>query len=334
MQLSELGEFGFIERFKPLFANLVSDRQTGIGDDCAILPTGGSDEWLVTTDLLVEGVHFLREGISPFQLGHKSLAVSLSDIAAMGGHPVGSFLSIALPATTEIDFLDGFMEGYRQLSEQYHTPLLGGDTTRSPEHLTINVCVLGRCEAGKARKRDGAIPGDVIGVTGPLGDSAAGLHFLLNPTCTSSEVSYLLEKHLCPEPRVKEGRLLAQCSGVHAMMDLSDGIASDLKHLLKASNVGANVCLDQIPLSEPMQRFSRHVQKDPIAWAIGGGEDYELLFTVCEADWEALCRQYREAFGKPLHRIGRIHSGQTAIDWTLYGVTIQPELAIFHHFTT
>ena len=273
----EKGEFELIDWIKGQFR--VPDGVLGIGDDCAVLPQRDGLETLVTTDMLVEGVHFLLEDIDPYSLGWKSAAVNLSDIAGMGGKPVGSFLSCALPKTLDDGFLKGFFEGYKALSERFDCPLLGGDTTSSLDKLCINVTVLGTCEAGRSRKRSAAEPGDLICVTGPLGDSAAGLKVILENAAAEKEESILRERHYRPLPRIEEGMELAATPGVNAMMDISDGIGSDLRHILEESGKGARVDVRSLPLSAELRDLCARRGWDPVELALDGGEDYELLFT-------------------------------------------------------
>lgn len=315
MNLKEIGEFGFIERFKPMFGGLVNENQTGIGDDCAILPANDDEDWLVTTDLLMEDVHFLRDSIQPHDLGYKSLAVNLSDIAAMGGTPLGSFLSIAIPPDIELEYLDDFMNGFHLISQKYDTPLLGGDTTKSLKHLAINVCVIGKCGRNEARRRNMAQVGDSVCVTGYLGDSAGGLQILLNQLGPGLNTDYLLRRHHKPEPRIHEGRFLAGFQAVHAMMDVSDGIASDLNHILKASGVSANIHLDQLPVSSELTEISALQGWRTTELATGGGEDYELLVTISRDELETIQREFLEKFGFPLVQIGTITSGNGPIRW-------------------
>ncbi|MBP5721838.1 MAG: thiamine-phosphate kinase, partial [Bacteroidales bacterium] len=196
------GEFELIEWIKGQFE--VPEGILSIGDDCAVLPQATGMETLVTTDMLVEGVHFLLEDIDPYSLGWKSAAVNISDIAGMGGRPVGTFLSTALPKDLDDEFLKGFIRGYKDMSDRFGCPLLGGDTTASKDKLCISVTVLGECEAGRSRKRSAAQPGDLICVTGPLGDSAAGLKVVLEkvesapaPWMTKEKLGKKEEK---PEP--------------------------------------------------------------------------------------------------------------------------------------
>lgn len=333
MKLKEIGEFGFIERFKPSFDHLITNGITGIGDDCSIIPTGEDKDLLVTTDLLIEGVHFLREAIPPFQLGIKSLAVNLSDIAAMGGKPVGSFLSIAIPSDVDIEYLDSFMEGYHHLSDLHKTPLLGGDTTKSLHHLAINVCVIGKCSTGKAKLRSHAKPNDLICVTGVLGNSAAGLQAVLQNIKKDDDVSILISYHHQPEPRVKEGMLLANIAGVNAMMDISDGIASDLLHILKASGCGATIDIDKLPISETMSKVAINNGWNKYQLAATGGEDYELLLTISPEYYNEANKAFSKTFNQPLMVIGRIVEGAPTISWSFNGNPTSESLHGFNHFT-
>ncbi|MCR4824441.1 MAG: thiamine-phosphate kinase, partial [Bacteroidales bacterium] len=266
-----------IDRIRTLFP--CPEGLTGIGDDCAVLPQNSGRDTLVSTDLLIEGTHFLRADIPPHHLGWKSAAVNISDIAAMGGTPTATFLSVALPADLSPDWVEGFMRGYAELSARFGTALLGGDTTLSPDRICINVAVLGECPSGTARLRSSAREGDRICVTGTLGDSAAGLKAVLEGVERDADVQALIDRHYLPLPRVAEGLRLAATPGVHAMMDISDGIGSDLGHILKASGTGAVIETADLPLSPALQRVCARRGWDPTELAAGGGEDYELLFT-------------------------------------------------------
>lgn len=278
------GEFGFIAGIRERFP--AAPGVLGIGDDCAVLPQASGMETLVSTDMLIEGTHFLIDDISPFQLGWKSAAVNVSDIAAMGGRPVATFLSLAIPKGMDDEWLDGFLDGYKALSDRFGVQLLGGDTTSSPDRLCINVTVLGECPAGRSIRRSGACIGDLVCVTGHLGDSAAGLRAILSGYPGSEVASRLVRRHYEPMPRVEAGLALAASEGVHAMMDISDGIGSDLRHIMEESHVGAEVEVDAVPLSDDLKAFCSSEGLDPLELAISGGEDYELLFTVapdCES---------------------------------------------------
>ncbi|MBO4843584.1 MAG: thiamine-phosphate kinase [Bacteroidales bacterium] len=279
MDLKELGEFGLIERIKEAVGG-APEGVLGIGDDCAVLPQAGGMETLVTTDMLVEGSHFLRDDIPARLLGWKSAAVNFSDIAAMGGRPVGSFLSLGLPRGLDTEWMDGFTAGYRECSDYCGAPLLGGDTTTSQAGICINVTVLGECASGRSRKRSDAVPGDLVCVTGPLGDSGGGLQVILKGVERDAAAGALVARHYRPVPRVREGMALAATPGVHSMMDISDGIASDLRHILKASGTGAEIRTADIPLSAELRQVCARQGWDALDLALTGGEDYELLFTM------------------------------------------------------
>ncbi|MBQ9661013.1 MAG: thiamine-phosphate kinase [Bacteroidales bacterium] len=290
--LSDLGEFGLIGRIRERFR--VPEGVTGIGDDCAVLPQRSGRDTLVSTDMLIEGTHFLRADIPPYRLGWKSAAVNISDIAAMGGSPTATFLSVALPADLEAGWMEEFLRGYAELSGRFGAALLGGDTTASPDRICINVAVIGECPCGAARLRSLAREGDLVCVTGCLGDSAGGLKAILEGVERDADVQMLIDRHYLPLPRVAEGLRLAATPGVHAMMDISDGIGSDLQHILDASSggraaaLGAKINLAKLPLSEELRRVCARLGWDAFQLAIGGGEDYELLFTCTPEAEQAL----------------------------------------------
>jgi len=275
MELGQIGEFGLIDRIRKDF--LTPQGMLGIGDDCAIIPQSSGKQTLISTDMLVEGTHFIFDSIPPYCLGWKSAAVNISDIAAMGGHPVASFLSLGLPAKVDSEWMEDFIRGYRDISALHSIALLGGDTTRSKDLLCINVGIVGECEEGKAVLRSGAHEGDLICVTGPLGLSAAGLKMMLEGERKLE--NEFIRCHFLPQPRVKEGLLLSSMEGIGAMMDISDGIASDLNHIMTESGVGARIELDKLPVTDSLKNKCSEWGTDPVEMAVSGGEDYELLFT-------------------------------------------------------
>lgn len=332
MKLSEIGEFGFIERFASKFNHLLPKGVEGIGDDCAVLPMNETHDMVVTTDLLAEGIHFLKDKISPTDLGHKTLAVNLSDIAAMGAQPIASFLSIAIPSDTEIEYIDSFMEGYHALSEKHNVALMGGDTARALDRLTFNVTVMGKIEKGKSRLRSMAKSGDVIAVTGFLGNSAAGLHAVLNNLDMGDpNIDYLIQRHNRPMPHIHEGLWLAQQEGVHAMMDVSDGIASDVKHILKASGKGATIQLANLPLSHQLKSFSIKENLNIYELATSVGEDYCLLVTIDRDHFADLSVKYKNKFHQELFPIGEINNTDS-IHFYLKNKEIELIKGGFNHF--
>lgn len=333
MGVVKSGEFGFIDFIKEHFTAAgcvtVPAGVKGIGDDCAMIPVGNTQEFhseeeiLFSTDLLMEGVHFLREESSPEDVGWKAAAVNLSDIAAMGGSPVATFLSIALPKDAQGEWAEKFIAGYAQISRQYNVPLLGGDTTSSLRDIAINVGVMGKCPAGKALCRDGARVGDTVYVTGPLGDSAGGLQVILKGIERGTKESVLVERHKRPVPRVVEGKALRETGLVGAMMDISDGIASDLRHILKASGVGAEVDLAKLPISEVLASTCKKYGWDAFELAAGGGEDFELLFTAPA--------EIASMLDFPVYPIGKIVAGNELL-WMHNGAESDFEAMGYKHF--
>ena len=314
------GEFGFIDYIKTNFP--APEDAIGIGDDCAVMPSGDG-ELLFSTDLLMEGVHFLRGESSAEDIGWKAAAVNLSDIAAMGGTPVATFLSIALPRDAQGDWAERFIEGYAQISRLYDVPLLGGDTTSSLRDIAVNVGILGRCPSGKRAMRSGAKPGETIYVTGHLGDSAGGLQAILKGIDRNDMVQTLIARHKRPVPRVNEGRALMDSGKVGAMMDISDGIASDLRHIMKASGVGAVVRLDRLPCSRQLLDVCKEHGWDIYELATSGGEDFELLLTGPEG--------LENELDIPLYPIGHITSGNE-LKWTIDNEEADQEFIGYKHF--
>lgn len=310
-------EFGFIDKICARFAELPLNGFEGIGDDCAVLPVADGDALLFTADLLNEGVHFLRRATSARELGGKALAVNLSDIAAMGGRPVATLLSLALPPDAGETWAEEFMEGYRALSERYGVALVGGDTTRSGQGITINVTAIGRAPLSCIKRRSAARPGDVLFTTGALGASGAGLRDLLAGRLDTPAAV----EHRNPRPQVKEGLWLGMRREVHAMMDLSDGLASDLRHILDRSGVGAEVLLERVPVAEGSD----------LQTAACGGEDYKLLLTADAEGAGRLADEFLKRFGSPLHPLGRI-TGTRELVWLQNGNPVPLDWHGFTHY--
>ena len=320
MVMSQRGEFGFIDYIKANFP--VQEGTIGIGDDCAVMPAG-EGELLFSTDLLMEGVHFLRNESSPEDVGWKAAAVNLSDIAAMGGIPVATFLSIALPKEAQGEWAERFIDGYTQISRKYDVPLLGGDTTSSLRDIAVNVGVLGRWPSGKRLMRNGAKAGETIYVTGPLGDSAGGLQAILKGIERTEEVKTLIGRHKRPVPRIDAGRILMKSGKVGAMMDISDGIASDMRHIMKASGVGAVIALDRLPCSPELISVCAGQGWDRYELATSGGEDFELLFTGPEG--------LENELDINVYPIGKTVQGNDLI-WTVNGGTVNSDYIGYKHF--
>jgi thiamine-monophosphate kinase len=307
MTLKKIGEFGFIKKISRGCLIRPESVIKAIGDDAAAFRTDPDRISLITTDLLVERIHFLRNAISGFDLGYKSLAVNLSDIAAMGGTARESFVSIAIPEDCPLDYLEAVYDGMKDLATKFNVNILGGDTTSSKVDLVINVVVHGTIAREEMLCRDAARPGDIIFSTGYLGDSKAGLHLILNNIpADSDEMRNLLRAHLLPVPHLAEGRFLAQQSAVNAAIDISDGLSSDLGHIAEQSGVGAVLDSDKIPVSGDLKIFCRQFNFDPVEYALSGGEDYTLLCTISPNDAEAIAENFQNKFKRPLFRIGEV----------------------------
>ncbi|MFL6335066.1 MAG: thiamine-phosphate kinase [Pyrinomonadaceae bacterium] len=315
-----VGEFDFIERVRRKeLARFVQETHTshvtrhstlikGIGDDAALLRTRAGFDLVVTADLLVEGVDFRldEDWTTPRDLGHKALAVSLSDAAAMGARPRFCLLSVGVPrARWRGRFLDDFYEGVRGLSERYGVRIIGGDTSRSPLGFVIDSVVLGEVRRGRALTRGGAGVGDQIFVTGALGGAAAGLKMLESAAVRTSRRRAergLVLKQRRPEPRVEWGALLSEKGLATSLIDLSDGLSSDLAHVCRESGVGARVEAASLPLDALLAEAGVSAD-EALQLALDGGEDFELLFT---ANARQAARLPREVGGVPLTRIGEV----------------------------
>jgi thiamine-monophosphate kinase len=308
----------------------------GIGDDCAVLEPTPGHRLLATTDLLLEEIHFRRRYAEPADIGWKAIAVNFSDIASMGGRPRWALVALACAAETTLDEAEAFYEGARALADRHQVTIVGGDTTASPAGWIVNVTLLG--EAVTPVLRSGACVGDVIAVTGPLGRSASGLAILeLTQAPESIDAAALADvttAHLRPLPRVAEGAWLGTAHGVHAMIDLSDGLATDLAHVAEESRVHCRVQIDRLPIAPSSREIARVLGADASAWATGGGEDYELLLACDPAAFDRLDEGLARSTGTRLHAIGTVTgpgSGVTFVDARGCEVAAAPG---FEHFVT
>ncbi|MCK4728602.1 MAG: thiamine-phosphate kinase [Desulfobacterales bacterium] len=311
--LKDLGEVGIIRLIQgKVSQKLPSYVKKGIGDDCAVVETSGERVLLVTTDTLIEGIHFTDQTLSPEALGWKALAVNISDIAAMGGTPRTAFLSIGVKPDTEISFIESFMAGFKALADKTGIILAGGDTVESPSSAVITVTLLGDCLPEHVVYRSGARVGDDVWVTGPLGNAAAGL-FLLQTKEFAAPSGYepLVRAHQKPMPPLDVGKALAESGLAHAMIDISDGIAKDLGHICEQSGVGAVLWGSSIPMSRNLLKLAAEAEKSALQWALHGGEDYELLFTASPADKEEIRSLTAKFSSTPATTIGTIIQDET-----------------------
>lgn len=316
-------EFQLIECYFSNRGPTRRDVKLGIGDDCALVQPAENKSIAISCDTLVENVHFFPD-MPPAALGYKALAVNLSDLAAMGAEPAWMTLALTLPDVDET-WLSGFSEGLFEAADYYGIALIGGDTTRGPR--AINITVHGQVPQGKALTRHGAKAGDWIYVTGTLGDSALGLDIIRGAQQASTEnKAFLINRHYCPTPRVLAGQALRSLAS--SAIDLSDGLISDINHILKAAAVGAIVDVNCIPLSQAMRETVSEEQA--LGYALTGGEDYELLFTVPESQKGALETTLNHT-GTKFVRVGQICAG-SKLKLQLNGEPFTPPYYGFEHF--
>ena len=347
--LRDIGEFGLIRRIAGKAKRKDKSVLVGIGDDAAVINVGAGlapaqkgrpqgSPLLITTDSLIEDIHFRRD-YPPEAVGWKALAVNISDIAAMGGVPEHYLLSLAIPEGISIEYVDRFVMGMTEAAEEYGLSMIGGDTTSSPDKFYISVTVLGM-GGENVLLRKGARVGDVIFVTGTLGDSALGLKILEDKKVRSWEderfstsqplnlsISQLIERHLRPTPRVKEGIQLAKIGMVTSMIDISDGLLCDLGHICEESKVGARIRIDELPLSQGFNTLS--AKYGGIGLALSGGEDYELLFTVRSKDVKSFMSMTE---GTKYTPIGEVLKGKVVEVIGADGSRYLPKSSGYEHF--
>jgi thiamine-phosphate kinase len=319
------GEFSLIARYFDRVRSSRLDVETGIGDDCALLNVPEKQTLAISTDTLVSGIHFLPD-INPADLARKALAVNLSDLAAMGADPAWLTLALTLPTVDE-NWLATFSDSLFEQLNYYDMQLIGGDTTKGPLSMTLGIH--GFVPEGRALKRSGAKPGDWIYVTGTPGDSAAGLAILQDRLQVSvkDDADYLVKRHLNPTPRILTGQALRGLA--NAAIDLSDGLISDLGHILNASECGARIDLDALPYSEAMLR---HVEPgQALRWALSGGEDYELCFTVPELNRGAMDVALR-SFGMAYTCIGQTSADVEGLHFQREGKPVTLDWKGYDHF--
>jgi thiamine-monophosphate kinase len=270
------GEFALIDRLARRLPTTHPDLSVGIGDDAAVIGRtfANGDYLLVTTDMLVENCHFKRNWATPMQIGAKSVACNVSDIAAMGGSPTFMFVSLVLSADSDVAWVEALYQGMADACRRYGVVLAGGDTTHG-DAVTISITLLGRVSASNLRLRSHARPGELLCVTGHLGGSAAGLAMLAAGLTPSD---YLRDKHLEPDCRLDVAPAIAPLA--HAMIDISDGLAAEVNHICDQSGTGAEIIAADIPIHPSVREAGRLTAKDPLTFALSGGEDFELLFSI------------------------------------------------------
>lgn len=312
VEISDLGEFGLIDRITSQFSMKNASSLKGIGDDAAVIDLDAENCLLVSTDMLVEGIHFDLSYMPVQHLGYKAVAVNVSDIAAMNGKAEQITVSIAISNRFSVEAIDALYQGIKLACENYKVDLVGGDTTSSLSGLVISITVLGKAKKSQVAYRDGAKVNDIICVTGDLGAAFMGLQtlqrekevYLADPNMQPSldKYEYLVGRQLRPEGRTDIIFDLEE-AGVKptSMIDISDGLASELFHISKQSNVGVRIYEDKIPIDHQTYETAVEFNLDPITCALNGGEDYELLFTVSKDDQEKISKH------PDIHMIGYVH---------------------------
>jgi thiamine-monophosphate kinase len=333
--LSDIGEFGLIDRVAEFFRKEHESDYLGIGDDCAVLPFRDGKSLLVTTDMLIENRHFRHDWITPEDLGYKSLAVNISDISAMGGKPGYAFLSLGLKSELSAEWLNRFFRGARELSRQNKISLMGGDTTKSPENLVISYTLLGTVDSNKVLLRSGAKPGDKIALLGKVGESGAGLKILMEGRQHKNEkFSPLVNAHNKPGLYVEEAQFLAEFSEIHSMIDLSDGIQSDAGHIAKRSGVELNIDIEKLPVSKSLIEYCDLYSCSATELALTAGEDYGLLFTISGEAAEKTRDLFRDQFGYSFTLIGNVKDGEPSVNYFKEGKPVEIDKHGFDHFKT
>jgi thiamine-monophosphate kinase len=327
--LATLGEFGLISRIASgVRAN--NGVITGIGDDAAVTVISAGMQLLTSTDMLLEDVHFRRSWHDPYRLGRKSLAVSVSDIAAMGGIPRWALLSLAIPADLPLDFIDEFMRGFQAMAAEHHVALIGGDTCASRSGLIISVTIMGEQLPERVVRRSGALPGDDIWVTGTLGDASLGLRLVEQGGGEAADA--LVSRLLDPAPRVSTALALAEESLASAMIDISDGILADFGHIAKQSGVGGCFNIVDIPLSAAFGSLAAAIPATAHSLALSGGEDYELCFTARQTNREKIIASIKKC-GIAVTRVGIVTSSPGVTVVSPDGSQFNAQHAGFNHFT-
>jgi thiamine-monophosphate kinase len=334
MKISEIGEKQLIKKIAEIVAAAPSLAGVlGIGDDAAVnVVTPGS--LLVTTkDMLVEDIHFLRNTVSPADLGYKSLAVNFSDIAAMAAMPRYVFVALALPKDITVEYVLEFYRGMKQLADRYGAVICGGDTVGTPGPLVISVTVQGEADRDALLLRNGASPGDLLCTTGPLGASAAGLALLTSEIpCDEEMRRQALQAHIRPVPRLDEAAFLSAAGLVTAAMDLSDGLLRDITEICEQSGCGALLRETQIPIHPAAVCVARQKGVNPLDLALSGGEDYELLLTVNPEGFNSISNAYQKRFGQPLYLLGEMTASEGIVMFTKEGKRESLIFKGFQHF--
>lgn len=328
--VADIGEFGLIDRIQKILPKAKhEDLIIGIGDDTAVIRIDKQRALLITCDIQLEDQHFRTKYISPYQLGRRAMAVNLSDIAAMGGNPTFALVSLGFPKSFPLADFDELFQGMKEQLAEFSSYIIGGNLSNTESKLVIDITMLGEIAPDQVLTRSGASPGDRIFVTGNLGEAGAGFYVLEKfGKNYPQQFGTLVKKHLQPLPRIEAGKRLAQSGFATAMIDISDGIASDLNHICVMSGVGAEIYQDSIPLPDGIQKVTACSGKSALYLALHSGEDYELLFTMKPDTPGEILPTISTETGMAFNEIGKIltkESGYHLIDFQNRRIPIQPK---------
>jgi thiamine-monophosphate kinase len=315
--VSHVGERGLIERIRRRLPPAPPGVVIGIGDDAAVVAGGRNTHQVLTTDALVEGVHFDRRFSRPSDIGYKALAVNISDIVSMGATPSFALMSLMLPPDMSVEAVDGIVDGLLEMAGVVNVALIGGNITRSPGPLVVDVTVTGSVHPRKLLTRSGGRPGDLLYVSGSIGGAAAGLSWLRSNAKSPDDVpedaalADCIRRHVRPEPRVRLGLMLGRNRAASACMDLSDGLADAVRQIAEASGTGATINAPALPIHEGGRSWFTSLGDDPVARSITGGDDYELLFAVAPRMKTRFRNAARLVRRLTLTKIGELTSNRT-----------------------
>jgi thiamine-monophosphate kinase len=334
MTIDKLGEFGLIARLAKQMQRPGDKVVRALGDDTAVFRVSDDRLVLATCDAQIQGVHFDVAKASAEQIGRRAAAVNLSDIAAMGGAPTFALASLAAPGSTAVRFIEGIYVGLTAGLAAFGAEVVGGNTARLPERILVDVTLLGEVAPGRCLTRDGAEPGDLICVTGALGESRAGLSLL---TLTGIPIDPRLEAgaldaHFTPTPRVREGQFLGESGQVTACIDVSDGLIGDAGHIAEASGVSLRIDAGRVPVGPAAKLVAEHLGADPLEYAANGGEDFELLFTAGPGAAAGLLDALERRTGTRAAIIGEVRPGPARVTVERAGRPVDLPQNSFDHF--
>ena len=340
MNLGDIGEFGLISRLRARWPSLPEGAVIGPGDDTAVIRPDASRLLLYTVDAMVEDIHFRRRWMSPRDLGWKAMAQSISDIAAMGGRPTHALVCLSLPVPSAVEgpadldatFVDALYDGLDEAAARYGAGIIGGDIVGSSGGIAISVSLLGEVEEGMVMRRSGARVGDILMVTGALGDSAAGLHLLEKGEKPSANEEQAIARHLRPAPRLDEARLLARSGQVTAAIDVSDGLAGDATHVAEESGVGVRICEERVPVGASCISACQRLELNAAELALRGGEDYELLVAVQPEAADGLAELLHHETGTRLTAVGEVVARERGLTLVRADGAETPLQGAFDHF--